>query len=148
MTSALQESTANVDEWKRQLQLYKEENTRVKTRYADLEAGKIAEGNVEALRLRVEALENELRTRNEEIKAFTMATKNKDYMVCKKKIHYKNLIYKKVKGQNINRIIFYYFPFIFLQSHINFLFSIFFLFFKILFHFYNSDFISILSLDF
>ncbi|XP_043479317.1 homer protein homolog 3 isoform X2 [Leptopilina heterotoma] len=84
LTSALQESTANVDEWKRQLQLYKEENTRVKTRYADLEAGKIAEGNVEALRLRVEALENELRTRNEEIKAFTMATKNKDYMVLQK----------------------------------------------------------------
>lgn len=84
LTSALQESTANVDEWKRQLQLYKEENTRVKTRYADLEAGKIAEGNVEALRLRVEALENELRTRNEEIKALTMATKNKDFMVCEK----------------------------------------------------------------
>lgn len=82
LTSALQESTANVDEWKRQLQLYKEENARVKAKYADLEAGKIAEGNSEALRLRVEALESELRTRNEEIKALTMATKNKDFVVC------------------------------------------------------------------
>ncbi|XP_033214503.1 homer protein homolog 1 [Belonocnema kinseyi] len=84
LTSALQESTANVDEWKRQLQLYKEENARVKAKYADLEAGKIAEGNVEALRLRVEALENELRTRNDEIKALTMATKTKDYMGLQK----------------------------------------------------------------
>ncbi|XP_058808862.1 homer protein homolog 1 [Phymastichus coffea] len=84
LTSALQESTANVDEWKRQLQLYKEENARVKAKYADLEAGKIAEGNCEALRLRVEALENELRTRNDEIKALTMATKNKDYTSLQK----------------------------------------------------------------
>ena len=81
LTSALQESTANVDEWKRQLQLYKEENARVKAKYADLEAGKIAEGNCEALRLRVEALENELKTRNEEIKALTMASKNNNYGV-------------------------------------------------------------------
>lgn len=83
LTSALQESTANVDEWKRQLQLYKEENARVKAKYADLEANKISEGNTEALRLRVEALENELRTRNEEIKALSIATKNKDYSVRK-----------------------------------------------------------------
>lgn len=82
LTSALQESTANVDEWKRQLQLYKEENAKIKLKYADLEAGKIAEGNSEALRLRVEALESELRTRNDEIKALTMATKNKDFVVC------------------------------------------------------------------
>lgn len=81
LTSALQESTANVDEWKRQLQLYKEENARVKARYVELESIKVSEGNSEALRLRVEALENELRTRNEEVKALTMATKNKDYMV-------------------------------------------------------------------
>ncbi|XP_012527142.1 homer protein homolog 2 isoform X2 [Monomorium pharaonis] len=84
LTSALQESTANVDEWKRQLQLYKEENAKIKLKYADLEAGKIAEGNCEALRLRVEALESELKTRNDEIKAFTMATKNKDYMAIQK----------------------------------------------------------------
>lgn len=81
LTSALQESTANVDEWKRQLQLYKEDNARIKAKYADLEAGKIAEGNSEALRLRVEALESELRTKNEEIKALTIATKNKDFVV-------------------------------------------------------------------
>ncbi|XP_029036313.1 homer protein homolog 1 isoform X1 [Osmia bicornis bicornis] len=84
LTSALQESTANVDEWKRQLQLYKEENARIKAKYADLEAGKIAEGNSEALRLRAEALEDELRTRNEEIKALTMATKNKDFVALQK----------------------------------------------------------------
>ncbi|XP_012286048.1 homer protein homolog 2 isoform X2 [Orussus abietinus] len=84
LTSALQESTANVDEWKRQLQLYKEENSRIKTKYADLEISKIAEGNSEALRLRVEALENELRTRNEEIKGLTMVTKNKDIVALQK----------------------------------------------------------------
>ena len=81
LTSALQESTANVDEWKRQLQLYKEENSRVKAKYADLECGKMPEGNNEALKLRIEALENELRTRNDEVKALTMATKNKDFVV-------------------------------------------------------------------
>lgn len=81
LTSALQESTANVDEWKRQLQMYKEENARIKAKYSDLESGKISEGNSEALKLRVEALENELRTRNDELKALTMATKNKDLMV-------------------------------------------------------------------
>ncbi|KOX74042.1 Homer protein like protein 2 [Melipona quadrifasciata] len=84
LTSALQESTANVDEWKRQLQLYKEDNARIKAKYADLEAGKIAEGNSEALRLRVEALESELRTKNEEIKALTIATKNKDFIALQK----------------------------------------------------------------
>ncbi|XP_015112674.1 homer protein homolog 1 [Diachasma alloeum] len=84
LTSALQESTANVDEWKRQLQLYKEENMRIKAKYADLESGKVAEGNSEALKLRVEALENELRTRNEELKAMTMATKNKDFVALQK----------------------------------------------------------------
>ncbi|XP_011497832.1 PREDICTED: homer protein homolog 1 [Ceratosolen solmsi marchali] len=84
LTSALQESTANVDEWKRQLQLYKEENARVKAKYADLEAGKIAEGNSEALRLKVEALAEELRTRTEEVKALTMASKNKDYAAIQK----------------------------------------------------------------
>jgi len=40
LTSALQESTANVEEWKRQLQSYKEENQRLKTRYLELEAAK------------------------------------------------------------------------------------------------------------
>lgn len=88
LTSALQESTANVDEWKRQLQLYKDENAKIKARYADLEAGKIAEGNSEALRLRVEALESELRTRNEDIKTLNMVTKNKDFVVCKVLILY------------------------------------------------------------
>ncbi|KAK0087348.1 hypothetical protein PV325_001233 [Microctonus aethiopoides] len=84
LTSALQESTANVDEWKRQLQMYKEENARIKAKYSDLESGKISEGNSEALKLRVEALENELRTRNDELKALTMATKNKDLMSIQK----------------------------------------------------------------
>lgn len=40
LTSALQESTANVEEWKRQLQSYKEENQRMKTKYIELEAAK------------------------------------------------------------------------------------------------------------
>lgn len=41
LTSALQESTANVDEWKRQLAGLKEENMRMKAKYqADLENSK------------------------------------------------------------------------------------------------------------
>lgn len=40
LTNALQESTANVDEWKRQLQSYKEENQRLKSRYLDAEVTK------------------------------------------------------------------------------------------------------------
>ena len=49
LTSALQESTANVEEWKRQLHSYKEENTRLKVGLIELEAGRgqsIKEGNV------------------------------------------------------------------------------------------------------
>lgn len=40
LTSALQESTANVDQWKRQLQSFKEENQRLKQKYIELEASK------------------------------------------------------------------------------------------------------------
>ena len=40
LTSALQESTANVEEWKRQLHSYKEENTRLKVGLIELEAGR------------------------------------------------------------------------------------------------------------
>ena len=40
LTSALQESTANVDEWKRQLNSYKEENSRLKIGLIELEAGR------------------------------------------------------------------------------------------------------------
>ncbi|KAL0278255.1 UNVERIFIED_CONTAM: hypothetical protein PYX00_000122 [Menopon gallinae] len=80
LTSALQESTANVEEWKRQLHSYKEENVRLKTRYLDLEAAK---GNTEAalelrkeltsLRQRVEQLELELKTKDEELKRLSKA---------------------------------------------------------------------------
>lgn len=79
LTSALQESTANVEEWKRQLQSYKEENQRLKTRYLELEAAK---GSTEAavelrkelatLRLRIETLEGELATKDDEIKRLNM----------------------------------------------------------------------------
>ncbi|KAL1114848.1 hypothetical protein AAG570_007672 [Ranatra chinensis] len=78
LTSALQESTANVDEWKRQLHSYKEENQRLKTKYIELEAAK---GGTEAaaelrkelatLRLRVEALEVELKNKEEDLKRAT-----------------------------------------------------------------------------
>ncbi|KAK3911070.1 Homer protein-like protein 2 [Frankliniella fusca] len=79
LTSALQESTANVEEWKRQLQSYKEENQRLKTRYLELEAAK---GSTEAavelrkelatLRLRIETMEGEISTKDEEIKRLNM----------------------------------------------------------------------------
>ncbi|KAL5244097.1 hypothetical protein ACI65C_011507 [Semiaphis heraclei] len=79
LTNALQESTANVDEWKRQLQSYKEENQRLKTRYLDAE---VAKGGSEvaselrneltSLRLKVENLDSELKSKNEEIQKMTM----------------------------------------------------------------------------
>ena len=40
LTAALQESTANVEEWKKQLQAYKEENQRMKQRVLEAEAAK------------------------------------------------------------------------------------------------------------
>lgn len=40
LTSALQESTANVEQWKRQLHSYKEENTRLKVELIEIEAGR------------------------------------------------------------------------------------------------------------
>ena len=36
----MQESTANVEEWKKQLQTYKEENSRMKNRILELEGGR------------------------------------------------------------------------------------------------------------
>lgn len=40
LTAALQESTANVEEWKKQLQAYKEENQRMKQRVLEAEAAR------------------------------------------------------------------------------------------------------------
>ncbi|XP_076257928.1 homer protein isoform X1 [Rhynchophorus ferrugineus] len=76
LTSALQESTANVDEWKRQLASLKEENMRMKAKYqSDLEnskgggdLGDELRKEIQSLRLRVEQLEMELETKNDEIK--------------------------------------------------------------------------------
>ncbi|XP_050432414.1 homer protein homolog 1 [Adelges cooleyi] len=79
LTNALQESTANVDEWKRQLQSYKEENQRLKNRYLDAE---VAKGGSEVsselrneltnLRLKVENMDSELKSKNEELQKLTM----------------------------------------------------------------------------
>lgn len=78
LTSALQESTANVEEWKRQLQAYKDENQRVKSKIVELEAGRgppvTAEGGnelkreVATLRLKIDSLETELRAKDDEIR--------------------------------------------------------------------------------
>ncbi|CAG0881801.1 unnamed protein product [Cyprideis torosa] len=80
LTNALQESTANVEEWKRQLHSYKEENSKLKSRLIDVEASK---GNADAaleirkeiatLRARNEALEVDLRNKEEEIRRLRTA---------------------------------------------------------------------------
>ncbi|KAL4701925.1 hypothetical protein ACJJTC_004570 [Scirpophaga incertulas] len=72
LTAALQESTANVDEWKRQLHQYREEVARAR-HYA----GKGAEANeVEQLRQRVAQLEAELAQKNEELAQITKSKKS------------------------------------------------------------------------
>lgn len=94
-----QESTANVDEWKRQLHSYKEENQRLKLRYQDLEAGKggavplAGGGNVAgvastelteelrreivSLKSRIEGLEADLMNQEVELKAANKSLKDK-----------------------------------------------------------------------
>ncbi|KAI5707752.1 hypothetical protein M8J76_016157 [Diaphorina citri] len=80
LTSALQESTANVEEWKKQLQAYKEENQKLKTKYIELEATKgVSEAAVElrkeltSVRSKNETLDSELKCRDEEVKKLTNA---------------------------------------------------------------------------
>lgn len=87
-----QESTANVDEWKRQLQLYKEENQRLKLRYQELEAIKAGSGTVvtdgvvsdelrreiSLLKSRIEDLEKELMAQEKELQAANKSLKDKN----------------------------------------------------------------------
>ena len=85
LTSALQESTANVEEWKRQLQAYKDENQRVKSRIVELEAGRgppLIESSVSgsavsgadlkrelaSVRLKMDSMEAEIRLKDDEIR--------------------------------------------------------------------------------
>ncbi|CAF4769335.1 unnamed protein product [Pieris macdunnoughi] len=73
LTAALQESTANVDEWKRQLHQYREEVARAR-QYA----GKGGDANeVEQMRQRIAQLEAELAQKNEEL-AQTMKSKKSE----------------------------------------------------------------------
>lgn len=89
MTSALQESTANVDEWKRQLHTYKEENLRLKR---DIDAvkpnaatsgGGATEINEEMrretilLKSRIQSLEKEMLSTEIELKAANKSLKEK-----------------------------------------------------------------------
>lgn len=90
------ESTANVDEWKRQLHSYKEENQRLKLRLQELENSK-SSGSVSGsealtddlrkeisiLKGRIEGLEKELMNQEVELKAAknSLKDKNNDPMV-------------------------------------------------------------------
>ena len=58
LTSALQESTANVEEWKRQLHSYKEENTRLKVGLIELEAGRgrVKYSNIHSILLYIDSI--------------------------------------------------------------------------------------------
>merc|ERR1712107_3110 len=72
LTSALQESTANVEEWRRQLNSYKEENSRLKMSLIEVEAGRgncdfNAVSELRSLKSRLEELESDLRDRDEQI---------------------------------------------------------------------------------
>ncbi|CAH2236269.1 jg7033 [Pararge aegeria aegeria] len=73
LTAALQESTANVDEWKRQLHQYREEVARAR-HYATGKGGDANE--VEQLRQRVAQLEAELTQKNEELAQITKSKKS------------------------------------------------------------------------
>lgn len=92
LTSALQESTANVDEWKRQLASLKEENMRMKAKYqADLEnskgGGDLADElrkEIQSLRIRVEQLESELDSKNNEIKALASSNRTSEVQSLQK----------------------------------------------------------------
>ncbi|GBP62162.1 Homer protein homolog 2 [Eumeta japonica] len=72
LTAALQESTANVDEWKRQLHVYREEVARARQL-----SGKGGDANeMEQLRQRVAQLEAELAQKNEELTQITKSRKS------------------------------------------------------------------------
>lgn len=85
---SLQESTANVDEWKRQLHSYKEENQRLKLRIQDLENAKgglpsdaLTEDlkkEIASLKSRIEGLEKELMSQEAELKAAKVNLKDKN----------------------------------------------------------------------
>merc|ERR1712008_401647 len=71
---ALAQSSANVEEWKRQLNSYKEENSRLKVGLIELEAGRgncdfNAVSELRGLKSRLEELESDLKDRDEEIKS-------------------------------------------------------------------------------
>lgn len=95
LTSALQESTANVDEWKRQLHTYKEENLRLKREMDAMKpSGNISGGvggsindinedmRIEIIKLKshIITLEKEMHCHNQEIeiKANKMSLKDKN----------------------------------------------------------------------
>lgn len=91
------ESTANVDEWKRQLHSYKEENQRLKVRYQELEASKgsivgVNNGGpnvtsaevadelrreIALLKTKIEDLEKQLMKQEVELKAANKSLKDK-----------------------------------------------------------------------
>lgn len=95
MFTSFQESTANVDEWKRQLHSYKEENQRLKIRLQELENSKggSVSGNdaltddlrkeISLLKGRIEGLEKELLSQETELKVAktSLKDKNNDPMV-------------------------------------------------------------------
>lgn len=84
----IQESTANVDEWKRQLHSYKEENQRLKTKLPDdviSKSDEIADElkrEIILLRNRIEGLEKELKSQDLELKTANKMIKDKSNDVC------------------------------------------------------------------
>lgn len=80
-----QESTQNVDEWKRQLHTYKEENIRMKARIQEMEGcskdgGEMADDlrkEVISLKGKIESLESELKNQEIELRGANMSLKDR-----------------------------------------------------------------------
>lgn len=95
LTSALQESTANVDEWKRQLHTYKEENLRLKREMDAMKPLLGGGGNNESneemrieiikLKSHIISLEKEIQSHNQELELkmskMNLRDKNNDQSV-------------------------------------------------------------------
>lgn len=108
LTSALQESTANVDEWKRQLHQYKEENLRLKRDMdANKPGGSGSSGNAMdeelrkenmMLKMQIQTLEKELMNAQIELKVVhqNLKEKSNDQSVSLVTLFGQNMVWKSL----------------------------------------------------
>ncbi|KAK2705461.1 uncharacterized protein LOC136030495 isoform X2 [Artemia franciscana] len=108
LTAALQESTANVGEWKRQLEAFKEENVALKSKLLDTETNKGDELNsgelkkeITTLRLKCDSLETKLKTKDEKVK--DLSTELKDSLSVIE--NFKCLCEESQRNEKITRLV-------------------------------------------